>query len=86
MDYADASSLPERTNLYLNSVNRMLSTDSPNNFEIVIGDSLVSAGPEEVFYINVIQFNTVNNFIKFKMDIIQIFKLYYITIQQHNKL
>ena len=62
MDYADASSLPERTNLYLNSVNRILSSDSPNNFEIIIGDSLVSAGPEEVFYINVIQFNTVNNF------------------------
>ena len=67
------SSLPERINLYLNSVNRTIG-DKPSSFEMVMSNTLVTVDTNEIFFINVIQFNTFNNFIKFKKVIIQILK------------
>ena len=55
------SSLPERINLYLNSVNRTIG-DNPSSFEMVMSNSLVTVDTNEIFFINVIQFNTFNNF------------------------
>jgi hypothetical protein len=63
MSYVDVelSSLPARINLYLNSVNRTIG-DSPSSFEMTMGNSLVTADTNEIFFMNVIQFNTFNNF------------------------
>ena len=69
----ELSSLPARINLYLNSVNRTIG-DKPSSFEMVMVNSLITADTNEIFFLNVIQFNTFNNFIKFKRDIIQILK------------
>lgn len=55
------SSLPERINLYLNSVNRTIG-ENPSSFEMVMSNSLVTVDVNEIFFINVIQFNTFNNF------------------------
>ena len=55
------SSLPERINLYLNSVNRTIG-DNPSSFEMVMSNTLVTVDTNEIFFINVIQFNTFNNF------------------------
>ena len=55
------SSLPERINLYLNSVNRTIG-DGPSSFEMVMSNTLVTVDTNEIFFINVIQFNTFNNF------------------------
>ena len=55
------SSLPERINLYLNSVNRTIG-DKPSSFEMVMSNTLVTVDTNEIFFINVIQFNTFNNF------------------------
>ena len=55
------SSLPERINLYLNSVNRTIG-DKPCSFEMVMSNTLVTVDTNEIFFINVIQFNTFNNF------------------------
>jgi hypothetical protein len=69
----ELSSLPARINLYLNSVNRTIG-DKPSSFEMVMANTLLTADTNEIFFLNVIQFNTFNNFIKFKRDIIQILK------------
>ena len=63
MSYVDVelSSLPARINLYLNSVNRTLG-DSPSSFEMTMSNTLVTADTNEIFFMNVIQFNTFNNF------------------------
>jgi hypothetical protein len=63
MSYVDVelSSLPARINLYLNSVNRTLG-DSPSSFEMTLANTLVTADTNEIFFMNVIQFNTFNNF------------------------
>ena len=55
------SSLPKRIYLYLNSVNRTIG-DNPSSFEMVMSNSLVTVDTNEIFFINVIQFNTFNNF------------------------
>ena len=57
----ELSSLPARINLYLNSVNRTLG-DSASSFEMVMVNSLITADTNEIFFLNVIQFNTFNNF------------------------
>lgn len=63
MSYVDVelSSLPARINLYLNSANRTLG-DSPSSFEMTMSSTLVTADTNEIFFMNVIQFNTFNNF------------------------
>jgi len=55
------SSLPERINLYLNSANRTRG-ESASSFEMVMSNTLITADTDEIFFINVIQFNTFNNF------------------------
>jgi len=55
------SSLPERINLYLNSANRTRG-ESASSFEMVMANTLITSETEEIFFINVIQFNTFNNF------------------------
>jgi hypothetical protein len=55
------SSLPERINLYLNSANRTRG-ESASSFEMVMANTLITADTDEIFFINVIQFNTFNNF------------------------
>jgi len=57
----ELSSLPARINLYLNSVNRTIG-DKPSSFEMVMVNSLITADTNEIFFLNVIQFNTFNNF------------------------
>ena len=57
----ELSSLPARINLYLNSVNRTLG-DSASSFEMVMANTLLTADTNEIFFLNVIQFNTFNNF------------------------
>jgi hypothetical protein len=57
----ELSSLPARINLYLNSANRTLG-DSASPFEMVMASLLVTADTNEIFFLNVIQFNTFNNF------------------------
>jgi hypothetical protein len=57
----ELSSLPARINLYLNSANRTLG-DSPSSFEMTMSSTLVTADTNEIFFMNVIQFNTFNNF------------------------
>jgi len=63
MAYVDCelSSLPARINLYLNSANRTLG-DSASSFEMTMINSLVTADTNEIFFLNIIQFNTFNNF------------------------
>jgi len=63
MAYVDCelSSLPARINLYLNSANRTLG-DSASSFEMTMSNSLVTADTNEIFFLNIIQFNTFNNF------------------------
>ena len=63
MEYVDCelSSLPARINLYLNSVNKTLG-DSASSFEMVMANTLITADTNEIFFLNVIQFNTFNNF------------------------
>ena len=51
-------SYPERTNLYLTN------TENKSKIEILIPDGILKCEENnEDFYINVIQFNTFNNFI-----------------------
>ena len=57
----ELSSLPARINLYLNSVNRTIG-DKPSSFEMAMVNSLITADTNEIFFLNVIQFNTFNNF------------------------
>ena len=57
----ELSSLPARINLYLNSVNRTIG-DKPSSFEMVMANTLLTADTNEIFFLNVIQFNTFNNF------------------------
>jgi hypothetical protein len=57
----ELSSLPARINLYLNSANRTLG-DSPSSFEMTMSNTLITADTNEIFFMNVIQFNTFNNF------------------------
>ena len=57
----ELSSLPARINLYLNSVNRTLG-NSASSFEMVMANTLLTADTNEIFFLNVIQFNTFNNF------------------------
>ena len=57
----ELSSLPARINLYLNSANRT-SGDSASSFEMTMASTLVTADTNEIFFLNVIQFNTFNNF------------------------
>ena len=57
----ELSSLPARINLYLNSANRTLG-DSASSFEMVMANTLITADTNEFFFMNVIQFNTFNNF------------------------
>jgi hypothetical protein len=57
----ELSSLPARINLYLNSVNRTIG-DKPSSFEMVMVNTLLTADTNEIFFLNVIQFNTFNNF------------------------
>ena len=57
----ELSSLPARINLYLNSVNRTLG-DSASSFEMVMVNTLLTADTNEIFFLNVVQFNTFNNF------------------------
>ena len=57
----ELSGLPARINLYLNSVNRT-SGSSPASFEIVMANTLITADTNEIFFLNIIQFNTFNNF------------------------
>ena len=54
-------SLPERVNFYLNSSNRTLG-ESSSKFEMLMETALFTSEVEETFFINVIQFNTFNNF------------------------
>jgi hypothetical protein len=54
-------SVPSRINLYLNSANRTLG-DSASSFEMTMASTLVTADTAEIFFLNVIQFNTLNNF------------------------
>ena len=63
MEFVDceSSSLPARINLYLNSVNRTLG-ESASSFEMVMANTLITADTNEIFFLNVIQFNTFNNF------------------------
>ncbi len=72
LDY-ELSSLPARINLYLNGANRTLG-DSASSFEMTMASTLVTADTDEIFFPNVMQFNTSNNFIKFKRDIILTFQ------------
>ena len=44
------SSLPERINLYLNSVNRTIG-DNPSSFEMVMSNTLVTVDTNEIFFI-----------------------------------
>ena len=46
------SSLPERINLYLNSVNRTIG-DKPSSFEMVMSNTLVTVDTNEIFFLNV---------------------------------
>jgi len=55
------SSLTEIINLYLNSVNRTIG-ENPSSFDMVMPNTLVTVDTNEIFFINVIQFNTFNNF------------------------
>ena len=57
----ELSSLPARINLYLNSVNRTIG-DKPSSFEMVMVNTLLTADTNEIFFLNVIQFNKFNNF------------------------
>jgi hypothetical protein len=57
----ELSSLPARINLYLNSVNRTLG-NSASSFEMVMANTLLTADTNEIFFLNVVQFNTFNNF------------------------
>ena len=57
----ELSGLPERINLYINSVNRTYG-DTASSFEMVMSNDLISADSGEVLFLNVIQFNTFNNF------------------------
>ena len=57
----ELSSLPARINLYLNSVNRT-SGDSASSFEMTMASTLLTADTSEMFFFNVVQFNTFNNF------------------------
>ncbi len=57
----ELSSLPARINLYLNSVNRTLG-NSASSFEMSMSSSLITADTNEIFFLNVVQFNTFNNF------------------------
>ena len=57
----ELSSLPARINFYLNSVNRTLGT-SASSFEMSMASSLITADTNEIFFLNVVQFNTFNNF------------------------
>ena len=63
MSYVDCelSSLPARINLYLNSANRTIG-DSASSFEMTLSNTLITADTNEIFFMNVIQFNTFNNF------------------------
>ena len=56
----ELSSLPARINLYLNSVNRTLGEAS--SFEMTMASTLLTADTNEIFFLNVVQFNTFNNF------------------------
>ena len=64
MAYVDCelSSLPARINLYLNSANRAVSDSSASSFQMTMVNSLIAADIDEIFFLNVIQFNTFNNF------------------------
>ncbi len=55
------TTLPERINLYLNSANRTLG-ETASTFEMLMETALLTSEVEEIFFINVIQFNTFNNF------------------------
>mmetsp|Transcript_71734 Transcript_71734/g.191395 ORF Transcript_71734/g.191395 Transcript_71734/m.191395 type:complete len:130 (-) Transcript_71734:39-428(-) len=55
-------SLPERTNIYLNSHNGISSISNPGETEIIIPSGLITVNEDEHFYINIIQFNTFNSF------------------------
>ena len=57
----ELSSLPARINLYLNSANRTLG-DNASSFVMVMPNTLITADTNEIFFMNVIQFNTFNNF------------------------
>ena len=57
----ELSSLPARINLYLNSVNRT-NGNSASSFEMTMANKLITADTNEIFFMNVIQFNTFNNF------------------------
>jgi len=48
--------------MYINSVNRSFPNDTAASFEMVLSNTLITADIEEIFFINVIQFNTFNNF------------------------
>ena len=51
-------SLPEKTNLYINSINQK----NKNKIEIIIPDGIVKCEDYEDFYITIISFNTLYNF------------------------
>ncbi len=59
--HCELSSLPARINLYSNSVNRTLG-ESASFFEMVMANTLITSDTNEIFSLNVIQFNTFNNF------------------------
>ena len=56
----ELSSLPARINLYLNSINRTLGDSASSS--LVMASSLITADTNEIFFLNVVQFNTFNNF------------------------
>jgi hypothetical protein len=63
----ELSSLPARINLYLNSVNRTLGEAS--SFEMTMASTLLTADTNEIFFLNVVQFNTFNNFYQVQVRI-----------------
>jgi len=67
----ELSSLPARINLYLNSANRTLG-DSPSSFEMTMSSTLVTADTNEIFFMNVIQFNTVPRYSDQPINVISI--------------
>ena len=71
----ELSSLPARINLYLNSVNRTLG-NTASSFEMSMASSLITADTNEFFFKMLYNLMHLIIFIKYKSDIIQIFKLY----------
>ena len=81
----ELSSLPARINLYLNSVNRTLG-NSASSFEMSMASSLITADTNEIFFLNVVQFNTFTHFYQIQTGYITDFQIILEQLQEINKL